>query len=212
MFSKNKLAMLVAEFLGTAILASAVLGIVSGFNLTFFSAVIAGLTVGVLVLVLGNISGAHLNPGVSLGLWSAGEFPTAQALVYVAAQVLGGLAALVLASYLLDQKVTGFFQGDLFGREFVAELCGGFVFTLGVASAIYQKYAGLRLAATIGAAFTVAILVASLGRAGIVNPAVAITERSLNWSFMLGPVVGGILGVNAYKLFFVPPKTSKKRK
>jgi hypothetical protein len=56
------------------------------------------------------------------------------------------------------------------------------------------------------------MLVASLGRAGIVNPAVAIAERSLNWSFMLGPVAGGILGVNAYKLFFVPPKSAKKRK
>ena len=52
-----------------------------------------GLTVLTMVYAIGHISGSHLNPAVSLGLWAGGRFPAKDLLPYIVAQVLGGIAA-----------------------------------------------------------------------------------------------------------------------
>ena len=61
-----------------------------------------GLTVLTMAYAIGHISGCHLNPAVSIGLWAAGRFPVGQLLPYIVSQVLGGIAAggvlLVIAS------------------------------------------------------------------------------------------------------------------
>src|SRR6187551_1821594 len=89
-----------AEFLGTfwlvlggcgsAVLAAAFpdVGIgLLGVSLAF------GLTVLTMAFAIGHISGCHLIPAVSIGLWAGGRFPAASVLPYVIAQVLGGIAA-----------------------------------------------------------------------------------------------------------------------
>src|SRR5690606_27914730 len=100
---KNKVAMLVAEFVGTFALTSAVFAVAGRSSIPFFGAAAAGVTLAIMVLVIGKISGSHINPAVTLGLWSIRKFPTTQAIVYVAAQMLGGLAALRTNEYLTDQ-------------------------------------------------------------------------------------------------------------
>src|SRR4030043_2189847 len=75
---------------GSAVLAAAFpnLGIgLLGVSLAF------GLTVLTMAYAIGHISGCHLNPAVSIGLWAAGRFPARKLLPYIAAQVLGGVAA-----------------------------------------------------------------------------------------------------------------------
>ena len=75
---------------GSAVLAAAFpqLGIgLHGVSLAF------GLTVVTMAYAIGHISGCHLNPAVSLGLWAAGRFPGSQLLPYLVAQVLGALVA-----------------------------------------------------------------------------------------------------------------------
>src|SRR5690606_27655422 len=52
-----------------------------------------GLTVLTMAFAIGHISGCHLNPAVSIGLWAGGRFPAAHLLPYIVAQVLGGIAA-----------------------------------------------------------------------------------------------------------------------
>ena len=89
-----------AEFLGTfwlvlggcgsAVLAAAFpdVGIgLLGVSLAF------GLTVLTMAYAIGHISGCHLNPAVSIGLWAGGRFPAGQLLPYIVAQVLGGIVA-----------------------------------------------------------------------------------------------------------------------
>ncbi|VEB43693.1 Bacterial nodulin-like intrinsic protein [Chromobacterium violaceum] len=89
-----------AEFLGTFWLVlggcgSAVLA--AGFpNLGIGFAGVAlafGLTVVTMAYAIGHISGCHLNPAVSIGLWAGGRFPAGQLAPYIAAQVLGAIAA-----------------------------------------------------------------------------------------------------------------------
>lgn len=75
---------------GSAVLAAAFpdVGIgLLGVSLAF------GLTVLTMAFAIGHISGCHLNPAVSFGLWAGGRFPTKDLIPYIVAQVLGGIAA-----------------------------------------------------------------------------------------------------------------------
>src|SRR5471032_1537549 len=89
-----------AEFLGTfwlvlggcgsAVLAAAFPGLGIGF---VGVALAFGLTVLTMAYAIGHISGCHLNPAVSVGLWAGGRFPASKLAPYVIAQVLGGIVA-----------------------------------------------------------------------------------------------------------------------
>src|SRR4051794_35288631 len=66
-----------------------------------------GLTVLTMAYAIGHISGCHLNPAVSLGLWAGGRFPAAKLLPYIVAQVLGAIAAGAVL-YLIASGAPGF--------------------------------------------------------------------------------------------------------
>ncbi len=105
---------LVAEFVGTfwlvlggcgsAVLAAAFPGV--GIGLTGVSLAF-GLTVLTMAFAIGHISGCHLNPAVSVGLWAGGRFPAAKLLPYVVAQVAGAIVAGGVL-YLLASGKAGF--------------------------------------------------------------------------------------------------------
>jgi len=108
---------LVAEFIGTFWLVfggcgSAVLA--AGFpelGIGFVGVSLAfGLTVLTMAYAIGHISGCHLNPAVSLGLWSAGKFETKELLPYIVTQVIGGAVG-ALALYLIATGKAGFEVG-----------------------------------------------------------------------------------------------------
>src|ERR1700749_1083445 len=100
MFRKNKLAMLVSEFLGTASLTLMVLAIShSQLSLGFFVATGAGLIVLLMTLALAGISGAVFNPAMTLGLWTVRKLRTLQALAYIVVQLAGGAVAWWLFVY-----------------------------------------------------------------------------------------------------------------
>src|SRR6188474_2512792 len=105
---------LVAEFIGTfwlvlggcgsAVLAAAFpdVGIgLLGVSLAF------GLTVLTMAYAIGHISGCHLNPAISIGLWAGGRFPANQLMPYIVAQVLGGIVAGGIL-YLIASGAPGF--------------------------------------------------------------------------------------------------------
>src|SRR5687768_17776604 len=77
MVTRRKIAMLMAEFLGTALLTLAVLAVSkSTIGIPYFVAIAAGLVVATVTLTLGAVSGAHLNPLVTIGLWSVRRVKT----------------------------------------------------------------------------------------------------------------------------------------
>jgi len=206
MVTRKKIAMILAEFLGTALLTLAVLAVSkSTIGIPYFVAIAAGIVVATVTLTLGKVSGAHLNPLVTIGLWSVRRFKTIPAIIYVAAQLLGGIAAYYLFTYFVNQTWgnTGHFES----RVLVAEVAGAFIFSLGFAAAVYNKLEGGAAAATIGLSLLLGVLISSAGAGGIVNPAVALGVRSWVWgTYVLGPVLGGILGFNLYGLLFAPAK------
>ena len=90
MSTRHKVAAVVAEFLGTYVLASAMLAMLIRTNFEFFSAMAAAVVYGLMLLVFGDVSGSHLNPVVTLGMWTVRKISTLNGIAYIVAQLLAG--------------------------------------------------------------------------------------------------------------------------
>jgi glycerol uptake facilitator-like aquaporin len=205
---RTKIAMLMAEFLGTAILTIVALTVVHMNGSPYFVGLAAGLTIAALTLVLGPASGAHFNPAVTLGMLSARKGKAPAAILYVAMQLLGGILAYVLYAYLINMKGSIQNTSHFDSRALVAEAVGAFVFTMGWAATVYHRLDGGRAAFVVGGSLALGIIIASAGGTGIINPAVALGLRSWAWgSYVLGPILGGVIGFNLYALLFAPAQS-----
>jgi aquaporin Z len=219
---------LVAEFIGTfwlvlggcgsAVLAAAFpeVGIgLLGVALAF------GLTVLTMAYAVGHISGCHLNPAVSLGLWAGGRFPAKELVPYVLAQVLGGIAAgavlFAIASGKAGFEVSAGFASNGFGEHspggyslfacFLSEvvMTAGFLFVI-MGATDRRAPAGFAPVA-IGLALTLIHLVSIPVTNTSVNPArstgVALFAGGWAlaqlWLFWVGPLIGGVLGGAIYR-------------
>ena len=209
MFGRNKVAMLLAEFLGVATLTSVVYTIVGRTSFPLFAALAAGGTVAVFTLTVGAFSGAHLNPAISLGLWSIRKISTKHAVANIAAQFLGGLAAWTLLKYFLGHSLDSVAGATFSWKVFVAEALGTMVFAFGFASAILEKFEATKAAGVIGASLFIGILIASLASNAVVNPAVAVGIQSWSLAYATAPLLGGLVGMNVYGLVFAEESTFK---
>jgi len=212
MFKRNNLAMLVAEFLGTGVLTLVVLSVQrSQLGLAFFVAIAAGLAITGLTFVFGRASVAHFNPAITLAFWTARRMKTVKALLFVIFQVLGAWAAYALYHYFVNTNVQEITQA-FSGRVMVAEAIGTMIFAMACAAAAYHQFDNSRAAVVSGIGFMLAIVVASGASVGIATPAVALGVRawevfgSQGWgNFVLGPVLGAVIGINLYGLLFANP-------
>ncbi len=217
MLSKDKVAMIVAEVLGTFVLASVAIAAGVYFNATaaWYVSLSVGFTLAVLVGTIGRVSGAHVNPAVTLGLWTLRKIPTPQALVYIGAQILGGALALAYFEFATDSDIiqAGFSTVD--ARVFTAEMVGAAIFGFGIAAAVTQKLDGYMKAFTIGMSLTLGILVASIAAPGFLNPAVALANNTWDKTVVVAPLLGVVVGMNIYSLLLAPAEkaqTSRSKK
>ena len=211
MFNKNKIATVVAECLGTGLLVLVVLSVQrSTIGVPFFVALAAGLATVVLVVALGRVTAVHLNPAVTVALWTVRKVATTRAIALVAAQFLGAWLAFFLYRYLVNQTLQPV-GGTYSSRVLVAEAVGGAVLGIGWAAATYHNFTVNSKAALVSASYVFAIVVASSASIGLINPAVALGARAWEWgTYVLGPVLGTILGVNLYGLLFAPTVATAK--
>lgn len=202
---RSRIAMLMAEFLGTAVLATIAINVSrSQIGIGYFVAIGVGLALALLVLTFGKVSGAHLNPAVTIGLWTVRKIGTIQALAYIAVQMLGGLAAWQLANYFVGQEIRSIAGSEFDWKVLVAEAVGAFVFTFAVAAAVYQNLENVSKAALIGGGLFLGIIAASLASNAVLNPAIALANQSWARAYIFGPVIGGVIGFNLYVLLFAP--------
>ncbi len=219
-----------AEFIGTfwlvlggcgsAVLAAAFpdVGIgLLGVSLAF------GLTVLTMAYAIGHISGCHLNPAVSFGLWSSGRFSSAELAPYIVAQVLGGIAGAAVL-YLIASGQTGFdasagFASNGYGAHspggysltaaLIAEVVMTFMFLIIILGATDSRAPAGFAPIAIGLGLTLIHLISIPVTNTSVNPArstgVAIFQGdwalSQLWLFWLAPIVGAVLAGIAYKWF-----------
>lgn len=202
MLNKRRIAMLIAEFMGVVVLTTSVYSVIRWQLPSMFVAITAGVVLGLLVNTIGSTSGAHVNPAITLGLWSVRKVSTLRAILFIAVQLLAGYAALWLINYLTGTPLETQGTGAFAWKVLVAELIGALIFGFGVASAVYQKMEKNQLALTVGLSLTAGILVAGIASNGILNPAVAIGLKSGSWAYAVGPLIGSIVGMNLYALMF----------
>ncbi len=209
MFGQKKIAMVVAEFLGAGFLSLVFYAMLARTSFPLFSGLAAGLTLAVLILVVGGISGGDFNPAVTVSKWVMRKTDTANAVVFIAAQVLGGLAAWGLIRYFIGHSLTSLAGAKFDWHVFVAEGVGTAVFVFGAAASMIQKMDATKCAFVTGASFAVGVLIASLGSNGLLNPAVALGIQSWDWSYAVGPLAGAVVGSNVYAMLYQASKAKK---
>jgi glycerol uptake facilitator-like aquaporin len=202
MSGRHKVAVVVAEFVGTFVLSTAMLAMLVRTNFEFFSAVAAAVVYGGLYLVFGSVSGSHLNPAVTVAQWTLKKISSVHALIYIVVQLVAGFAAWRLAQYFLAQTLSKTATGGVDWRVLIAEGVGAVVFGMAVAAVIYKELEASKKAVILGVGLFGGIVLASLASNGLLNPAVAIATRSISWAYVAGPVIGLIVGANLYNVVF----------
>ncbi len=163
--------------------------------------VLAGIVLGLFVYSIGHISGTHINPAVTIGAWSIGKIKPLEALYYIVAQFVGAGIAMLVAQNSLGGVVTLTIENTLWMG--IAEALGMFFFTFGIASVVYEKTPKDASGLVIGSSLFLGITIAALlGSNGVLNPAVAFGIGSFGLMYVLGPVIGSMLGMNAYKYLY----------
>ncbi len=182
-----------------------------------------GLTVLTMAYAIGHISGCHLNPAVSIGLWSSGRFPAAELGPYIAVQIAGGLAGAavlyVIATGQAGFDVTAGFASNGYGEHspggysmtavLVTEVVMTFMFLMIILGATDKRAPQGFAPIAIGFGLTLIHLISIPVSNTSVNPArstgVAIFQGdwavSQLWLFWLAPIVGAILAGIVYRWF-----------
>lgn len=221
---------LVAEFMGTfwlvlggcgsAVLAATFPDTGIGFLGVSFA---FGLTVLTMAYAIGHVSGCHLNPAVSLGLWSSGKFSIGELVPYIVVQVAGGIAGAAVL-YVIASGQAGFDVADGFASNGYAEHSpGGYSLTSALVTEIVMTFMFLIiiLGATdklapqgfapiaIGLGLTLIHLISIPVTNTSVNPArstgVAVFQGgwalSQLWLFWVAPIIGALLAGVFYRWF-----------
>ncbi len=169
-----------------------------------------GLVIMAMVYATGHLSGAHINPAVTLAFTLSRHFPVREAVVYIAAQILGAvLGALLLLAVWPDQPaelgatVPSVGAGSAFVYELVLTALLMFVITaVATDTRAVGAAAAIAIGATVGldALFGGPVTGASMNPARSLGPAVAAWEWTDFWVYVAGPVVGAAAGAFAYGL------------
>lgn len=178
-----------------------------------------GLTVVTIAYSLGHISGAHLNPAVTIGLWMGGRFESKGVLPYIISQVAGGILAATVLYFIVtgNGSSIGTFAANGYGEHspgnysvvaaVLSELVMTFMFLIVILGATDERapkgFAGL----AIGLALTLIHLVSIPVTNTSVNPARSISQAlfvgdwalAQLWLFIVVPIAGAILAGLVYK-------------
>ena len=222
----NKMKKYLAEMVGTmvlvlmgcgsAVFAGNAAGAVSAGVGTIGVALAFGLSVVAMAYTIGNISGCHINPAITLGVWLSGRMSGKDAIMYMVFQVIGAiigsavLFGLVSAGSHNGPTATGsnsFADGCML-QAFVAELVFTFIFVLVVLGTTDSKkgagnFAGLAIGLTLVLIHIVCIPITgtSVNPARSIGPAIFEGGRALSqlWLFIVAPLAGGAAAALAWK-------------
>lgn len=212
-----------AEFLGTFVLVFAGTGAIvvnhvsggvighAGIALTF------GLVVAAMIYTFGDVSGAHLNPAVSIGFAIAGRFPAKDLFGYITAQISGALTASGILKLLFPDSTTlgmTLPAGDA-AQSFMLEIILTAILMLTILSVSHDaKEKGITAAIAIGAVvgleamFAGPICGASMNPARSLGPALVSGNFQYIWLYPIATILGAIIAIPLFKITRKPLTTS----
>lgn len=211
---------LFAEFLGTFCLVFAgtgaiVVNDVSGGALTHLGiALTFGLIVFVMIAALGHVSGAHLNPAVTVGLVLAKRFEMRLLPAYVLSQLIGAVSASLLLYCLFPKHLTLGFTAPsgAVSQSFVLEFILTLILMLVILTTTSEPKVSLAfvagaVGATVGleALFAGPICGASMNPARSFGPALVAWQMSSLWIYLLAPTIGAMIAVPVCRCLKVSP-------
>jgi MIP family channel proteins len=206
-------------FGGTAVAVAAILSrpTAGGAYGSLAIALAFGLALAIVVASIGHVSGAHVNPAVTLGMAATGKFPWNYVPIYVAAQLVGAVLA-ALATWLTfggagarsEASLAATYPargvGDL--QAFLVEILITFILVFVVMAVATDQRAPAAIAPiAVGFALAVGVFIAGPVTGGAVNPARALGPMVVAgdftsvWLYILGPIIGGVLGALLYDRF-----------
>lgn len=179
-----------------------------GVSLTF------GLVVMALIYSLGNVSGCHINPAVTLGLWAAGRFQRSMVWPYIGSQCVGAILASGTLRLLFPESSTlgatapaGSALQSL-ALELVLTLILMFVIlSMDASSSTQQMLAGIVVGGVIGleALFAGPVSGASMNPARSLAPAMVSMHLESVWIYIVAPIIGALAGVPLYRCIHSSP-------
>jgi MIP family channel proteins len=208
-----------AEFVGTLVLVLAITGYVSASSRAveiFPLAIVHGLALMGLVYTIGSISGAHVNPAVTLALMAIKKISPSDGGAYIGMQFLGGVCGAFLAKLFFEGRGAlvnygapgineAYLQGGNVGLAFLAEAIGAFILVWAVMGTAVNPDAPKGVAgAAIGGSLALGVLIfgpatgASFNPARWFGPALAAGFWDNAWLYLLAPVVGALAAAFSY--------------
>jgi len=169
-----------------------------------------GLVVMAMVFALGHVSGAHINPAVTLAFRVTGRIGNARTVAYIAAQIAGGiLAGMAIVVIVGDAADAGATAPRIGGTE--AALLSELILTFFLALVIFGvatderaqgAFAGIAIGGFVGLAAIGwgPVANASMNPARSLGPAISAGEWTAHWVFWVGPIAGAVVGALVYEL------------
>ena len=224
----NDMKKYLAELLGTFVLVLTGTGsaVVAGKEIGVLGIALAfGLSVLVMVYAIGQISGCHINPGITIAMLINGKIPTRDAIAYITVQCIGAiLASALLLTIMTGQPGYEVAPGNLgangFGSDylggysltsaFIAEVVTTFIFLMVIFGATSRKapagFAGIAIGLSLAMIHMVTIPITgtSVNPARSLGPALVAGGIALSqlWLFIIAPVIGAVIAAVAWKYLF----------
>lgn len=201
---------------GSAVFAGSMADTVGAGVGTIGVAMAFGLSVVAMAYTIGNISGCHINPAITLGMWMSGRMRPKRALMYMLFQTVGAILGSLILSLLVSTgtydgpTATGSnsFEPDNVVQAFIAETVFTFIFVLVVLGSTDEKKGAGNLAGLIIGLTLILIHIVCIPITGTsVNPARSIGPALMEggqameqlWLFIAAPLLGGALSAGAWK-------------
>jgi aquaporin Z len=202
----------ICEFVGTMMLVLLACGVAVATDVHYLGTALAfGLVIVAMAYSIGNVSGCHINPAVSLGMAMTGRMTWREFFNYIVAQILGAIAGAALLGVIM--RSFGALGANSYGGSvtvwiaLLVEVILTFVFVLTILGVTDKKENGHATGIIIGLTLTLVHLFGLPFTGTSVNPARSIgpallqggTALSQLWVFILAPLVGGALAALFYK-------------